>query len=953
MNTIYWELPYELGKDELGWNINIENKNPINLDNLPRSLNLENEQIRSITTEDLNHLNDSIQASTKIWKEKEEYRDYKIVLQWGGDKIKADSWFLKRISEQYANNDSLEWAFINNEQTQEVLWKLFSNITNNVLDDIAERKRKLGKEREKEKILNKPEENIWEQKDNIINNENNVDGDNVGENSVIVETISEFLLHEYTEENFERFLCSPEWLRIIREEYEESKDPKTGKINVDINYLSNKLHTAWWASLQEEYDSKHWENDDKFKEIRNVWRKTLWNLNSYIKSFSKWEITEKELIDNFDEIINSDDIKDLLKNSDFKEKIRNSIRIQIKNWYRYMNVKDKYSIISLNSWSPKMDLEIKSYLYLYGKIFYDNFPKNCWSLRECENDLTQVMEAILLTDETIKYNPKKHSKNKYYKNEKIIEDKSIDESIRKKEELKKRMQEMNAKNSYNRRNSREWRFWLDNEWKSLDLKNASWLEIASSLNLWKKLSNYKINKNESIDENMERDVKGEAFQQCFRSFLDISYKEGQQMKSVIDESQMREIYDFKENRIDSSKFGVYKDRLLKQWFNDDDISKISEALNTFIGMMNDATNKLLDRAETKQWMFWEKVKTYAVWAIIDNIKAIFSQSWNEKLWSLFEWFQFDNNSPVDIIWNDMLIHGKMNWVNVSISYKLDSWEIYINSYFQKKLIPPKITIWNNEPDYKIWQIDSFDKILDTYYKLPTIENSWNEWNYKIDRNQRKKMVNDNRLKFQELFGTKLDIIWEMAKYHIERQSVKNSVIKTFCKTFNIKQEKLEITEWSNLYSALDIISNSNTDTLATFSKNMETFLSYFWLRWWDENNILDEKRYIIFDESGENSDIKDIQWGMMDNIKNKMKNFNTEKNKITNNNTWNFDNTYNLWIAGIIKEYMTEWTYPNRKLDNRKMGGFLERFNIWLSELNQKKQEGNNIDEIVAKANID
>ena len=305
----------------------------------------------------------------------------------------------------------------------------------------------------------------------------------------------------------------------------------------------------------------------------------------------------------------------------------------------------------------------------------------------------------------------------------------------------------------------------------------------------------------------------------------------------------------------------------------------------------------------------------------------------------------DNNSPVDIIWNDMLIHGKMNWVKVTISYKLDNWEIYINSFIQKKIVPPKITIWNMEPDYKIWQIDSFDKILDNYYKLPTISNSWSE-NYKMDKNQRAKMVNDNRLKFQELFGTKLDVIWEMAKYHIEKQSVRNSVIKTFCNTFHMNQEKLEVTEWSNLYDTLDIISNSDTDTLASFSKNMEIFLNYFWLKWWDENNILDERNSIIFDEDSRVDEwIKDIQGGMMNKIKESMKNFNNEKNKITYNNTWNFDNTYNIWLAWIIKEYMKEWSKPGWKLDITKMEQFLKKFNIWLSELNQKKNELSDLDE--------
>lgn len=928
MNTIYGEIPRDL------W-VDLENKNNgIKLDDMPRIFNAENERI---TTEDLNKLKLSIEASTKVSEIADRNKNMKLNL----DGIEEpDRNFISRIKERYKDNSSIDWELLNNKDVQELLWSIFSDVSKNLKGKMNRKKERINS------IQNRIEIKANEEKDIPIESEGHITEKKV-ENNETVETFEEYRLHEETPENFEKFIMSQEWLRIINAEINRAKIQGDGKLSVNNEKLSFYLKVAWKRSLENEYKEKYKKADQNLEDVTNKWLSTASEINNTINSFVSWELNENELVWKLDAIINGNNVKNIFENTDLKNQIRNTIRESIIDCYQSMKIVDKYNRISIKSWNEEMDASIQSYLYIYWKFFFsDVFPKKCWSLTECQWDLKQIMEAILLTDEIIKYNPKKHSKNKYYKKEKEIEKKSIEESIKKKEELKKRMQELNAKNSYNNSSSREWRLWIDNDWKSLDVNKASWLEIASSLNLWKKLSNYKVSGNESIDENIEHEVKRKAFQQSFRAFLETSYKEGQQMKSVIDESQMRKIYNFENNSINTSEFEIYKNRLLKQWFDNDDINQIYWNLNRFLGMMNEAISKVWDEAMNKQWKFWERVKTHAVWAIIDNIKAIFSQSWNDKLWSIFEWFQFDNNSPVDIIWNNMLIHGKMNWVNIAINYKLDNWEIYINSFIQKKIVPSKITIWNMEPDYKIWQIDSFDKILDNYYKLPTISGSWSETNYKVNKKQRAKMVNDNRLKFQELFGTKLDVIWEMAKYHIEKQGVRNSVIKTFCNTFHMNQEKLEVTEWSNLYDTLDIISNSDTDTLASFSKNMEIFLNYFWLKWWDENNILDEKKSIIFDEDSRVDEwIKDIQGGMMNKIKESMKNFNNEKNKITYNNTWNFDNTYNIWLAWIIKEYMKEWSKPGWKLDITKMEQFLKKFNIWLSELNQKKNELSDLDE--------
>jgi hypothetical protein len=184
---------------------------------------------------------------------------------------------------------------------------------------------------------------------------------------------------------------------------------------------------------------------------------------------------------------------------------------------------------------------------------------------------------------------------------------------------------------------------------------------------------------------------------------------------------MRKLYDTEKKTIDETAWEEFLQSDIMKWKSPDEISRIYSTLLTFSSNFENALKQIASQATAMEWKTNDRIRNYAIWSVIDNVRFIFADIVGKWKWdSKFEWFRFDWSEPVKREWNDIIISGTFNWADIKIRYDLLSWGLFMNSFLHH-LSPSKVSIWNNtNADLQIWQLESFDTILDKHYRAPDI-----------------------------------------------------------------------------------------------------------------------------------------------------------------------------------------------------------------------------------------
>ena len=140
------------------------------------------------------------------------------------------------------------------------------------------------------------------------------------------------------------------------------------------------------------------------------------------------------------------------------------------------------------------------------------------------------------------------------------------------------------------------------------------------------------------------------------------------------------------------------------------------------------------------------------------------------------------------------------------------------------------------------------------------------------------------------------------------------------KTFNIitdnqEDKSLEFNDWSNLFDFIQLVENSDSQTLDKFQIFMEKIINpeLSWLEWW-KNNLLWSK--LTFDKNNFNKN-KSL-------VINNIEDFSNSPEKFNRDNVQSFGSSQQLWFAQLIIDNITDDSgKPNWKLDPEKMDKFI------------------------------
>lgn len=858
-----------------------------------------------------------------------------------------------KMKKSDVDKNSLEWALLKNEQIQH----LYATILSSHIQSRNERLERVKKE------------------------ENRSDWDIYSEN-------------ESTPEKFEEFLLSEEWMQVLMDEINRHLDENGqtyDNYKITSEVLELKLRTSRFDKIYRDFNLEYLVNwvDEKENRMRQYVNSVLNNVDDSVWNYLKkwWDKRWKWLLRDIDWLFNSEEnwfSIDELQESDFsKDELRWLLKNKIQRYAgRILKLRKKENI-GQYLWNTELDLQLKSYLYIYGKFFYpEEFKKPWYELPDYESTLLEIFEAILYYD----------GKLEEVKNNKFIEKEKQAENARKKR-VKLRIQEIAKRNRERNERAQSLRR-MDKlnigevQTKSIDLNSATWPEIAAEANLWEKLSNYNLNIQESEEKQIWK--KEVAFHEAWKGFIQLH----DDIKSIITQESMRRLFDINKNMINNERWKTFvqMNPILKNMPNDE-INNIHVTLSSFSSFFANKEEKLSNNSSELKKKVNETVKTHAIWAVIDNVRDTFDaiphwQNQNSE-WFKFSKFQW-NETPVEINWNDLFISGSFNGTDVKVRYDLNTWELFMNS-FLNKLPPDKVSIWANSsmnyPDFKIWEIKKFNLVLNDYYKLPTHSSqsfesnnkpmTWgSRWNnslnhqefsnkteqdnspalnetpqhkpshkltnwYQYPKND-KNNLDSRRAEAQELLNSQIGLISEVIKTKTESQAHKNLAINKFMKTFNVISDSWQFSswdfnKWSNLYDLIDIIENTgdinngNIQALEYFNNTfMPKVMEYSWLKWGERNeyqNKTKEKSEKIFNYGGDNENIKFLR--------DKTKDFNPSQF------SWvaNFESSHQLWFADLIKAKIVTWSDVNRKLDISKMEQFIKDIETVDKEADTKLDE--------------
>lgn len=861
-----------------------------------------------------------------------------------------------KFNEKFKNNsDSIEYALFSNSQFQ----ALMGDIMDIQSDNITEEKNKLN--------------------EYILEGKNRHELYNLGEiwNSDIL-SYDEYKEEYLSSENFEKFILSDRWIQIIINNFESHINPETGEVyqNFPIkkDVLICDLKSEW-----ENFIFRNYYTGNPTYEIVEDYPNIIYNViedrfNSLIWDYVKnWgDKFDTDLINNLEWLINEiessfscpwdpefEDIKDYIE-----EWRRDLFRIFLeKKINSFSGFVYKDGEISLETWDNQIDLHLKSYLYIYCKIFFPELLKSDNWNKWYDNELFELLKLILLD-----YNPELEAQ---IKNKELLEQKRKADQERRERELKRRQEaekRNRERNNYLNKNTDSKPSFQDQD--SSNAKNVSGKDLAKNVDL----SDYSVkwDNMDSLSESAQ--VKDRALKLAWDEFIESN----DEIKNIVTYPDILKLYNVDTNKIDEASRKTFLETDIMKWRSDEEISQIYKTLQSFSNNYHNAIKNISSKIIKGREKMDDKIKIYALWAVIDNVKNVFDSIISKWQWeSKFEWFSFDSHEPVKRQWNDIIISWKFNWADIKIRYDLISGWLFMNSFVQH-LSPSKVTIWNNtDANHKIGQLESFDTVLDEHYHSPKLQtnksnllNNWNRefisqnywlsdwWEWDQDNitqwsdepdiydkrinkpsitissqaepakeHASQLMMSKNEIeslkqRFGDMLNANIDLIGDAVVNHTKKQSARNSVIIKFMKTFNIildeeNMKNIDVSNESNMFDLIQIIENSDSTALETFQIFMEKIMEYVWLRRWN-NNLQwyqkNQKSNSILDESNNNEYVSLLR----DCSKDFSNNLDDLKWKL------NFDSDSQLWFIDLISNNITnDVSKPNWKLDISKMNEFI------------------------------
>ena len=867
--------------------------------------------------------------------------------------------FIDKLNVKVEDKSGLEWIVFNNPGIQNLL----VNIIDNQWHDIIAKKRRYQRRKQAEGT-------------DIIQSIRNEKLDELQP----AQSLEDYRYNNSSVESFEEFVLSDAWRAIIMNEIKSHID--TSHKNADGEYdkfygtypvsasnLEIELKNAWNIKSQMDYYKRTGYYDEKKEKFGIIAYQINWSIigivADYMKS-GKQDFNQNmrlNLESLLSERINWATINEILSKDDDKDLFKVILGNIIEEYETYVRNKNN---INLNTKDKQISLQLKSYLYIYGSIFYPDYFKSGENSAYYEEILPEIMLAILSNSDVSLIDKIKHK-------ELLALEKKLEKERRERDrlwriELAKKYREANERSKSNKTGND-----IDVDevhTRSMDPNNATWPEIAAEAGLWKELDDYNLDIEET--EEWEKWKKETAFRDAWKEFIQIN----DNLKSIITQDQMHKLFDADNNIIDNSEWEIFKrfNPLLKDK-SPEEIKKIYNTLSSFPSYFGKANDELSNNSDETKTKVNETVKTYAIWAVIDNVRDTFNviNEWNE-IWEL-EWFKLNIEDPVRKEWDDIIISGSFNGSEVKVRYNLKTGELFMNSFFHR-LSPSKITIgMNSSIDYPIWNINPFNGVLNDYYKfspnlpeydeVPNWPQPWKmPWqgpmmNRRYRNNSRKNGLppsntpqtmwaldwfamprtdenTDPKTDNAEILVTsQLDLIGEAIKNSTKSQAQENTAITGFMKTFNIMPDSwdfssLDFDEKSNLFDVIEIIHNTaNMDdgdiqSLEYFNNTfMPTIMKYSWLEW-GYNNLYGPKRKennknnydVTFNENNDNKYLLLIRETVRD-FSLKLRDFRYDEW------TRNYNSDYQLWFADFIKNNFVKRDKPNWILNTSLMETFV------------------------------
>ena len=481
-------------------------------------------------------------------------------------------------------------------------------------------------------------------------------------------------------------------------------------------------------------------------------------------------------------------------------------------------------------------------------------------------------------------------------------------------------------------------------------QNPSGLQIASRItNLNDKLNHYKFNSWKSEDEDAA--LKYTAFDTAFNNDFNLSDPTIQRIAELwIDlrsESSRYNFYNSESNYFNLDSRNKFVSEKLQGVLTVEEISSLQERFQQLPDQVNNNYEILSGNFDADQNDFEKIKKIYALGEVIDKIKNFFSGMDNKKLWD-YMWLQLDEKEPADVRGDYLFMKWTVNWTETYIKYNLRTWKLFINSFTQEflNLNPPKITIWNTEPNTEIWNLWSFNDIIEWYdapFHLVQTDKDENNQNlgYGDDasaNNDDKDSPNNKEIKnsiewlYKDKLENDLKNIWKIVQEKAWEQSKENNAIYDFLKTFNIlpdnlEPKNLEFMWWSKLFTVLESIKNTNNEVeLRRFSELMKELMSYCWLKRWKNNEYSQGSNFTSFtifdiDEKNATTDIVSLQVASE-------KFFVGEKLKLKNSES-HFDWSIQLSFADIIVSKCCKNTWRGWRISITDMENYVNSIKDW------------------------
>lgn len=876
----------------------------------------------------------------------------------------------KKLHNRFSDNSGLESVMLQNPE----IWNLMGIIVMNQLEEI---------DKYKSRYLWKKEKNKVQDEVNLESNENDIEP---------TQSWEDYKFENLSLDNLEKFILSDEWLTIIIDEIKShidtSHEDNNGQYDrfymwypFSVNNLEIRLRNAWEDKMHWDYYERTYllpENIEQMEKldvlshkITQYVDKIVWN---YIKSGK--EIFNQNMVTNLEwfmsqwiygpsliEMFSGRDSKD------FKDAFQWLLSSRIKSYESF--VRNENDDFILNTWDKQIHLQLKSYLYLYWRIFYPDVFKFGRDIKYYEDILPDVMKSILSNDDLSLID--KINRKELLITEQKLEAERKQRDLKRRQEIAKRNKERNERIQSSAKINKQINN-IEIQTNPSNPNEATWPEIAAAANL--NLNNYSLNIEESeFKEEWERET---IFRNAYNKFI---HSHGD-IKAYITLEQMLRIFDSDNNSINERKWKEFKESnpIFKDK-PDDEIENIRHIFDKFSWYYSKSKEELSKDSAVMNQKIDETVKIYAIWAVIDNVRDTFWVMIGEHDWD-FKWFQLDKEKPLTAIKdinnnvNGIVISGYFNNSEVKIRYDLKTGELFMNSFLHR-LSPNKINLWiNSTIDYPIWTIKPFNNVLNDYYKLPPHSQKNNEthnWSQYWDRHRMDSYVhprpnhdggepkndswwdkahrptsmwpslfnvawintNPKQYEIENLLNSQMDLIGDAMEKHMKSQAQKSASINNFMKTFNIISDSWQFSSWdfnrwSNLYDIIEIIENTwdikngDIQSLEYFNDVfMPTIVKYSWLIWWEwhEYQEINEDYEKLTKYDGDNDGIKALQYHS--------NNYDPRPFSVAN-----FDSSHQLWFAEFITGKNRQ---NNGKKDENKINFISRSEPDWI--LNKTKME--------------